>query len=265
MKADSLRYTRCASDGSARCPRLDGSSPLTQFVDCLWIQCGYGQPHVRERVLPTGTADLIFAVDATGGARSSSIAGPRSASVDLDTSRPFSAIGIHFKPGGASPFFGTPLSELRDRGVTLDLLWVRLPRQSLTDAQENICADDPGPRGSVREHEGHGQAHDPTCHQDRLPRVPISEQPGYEVDAGFDQTERDEEREDDDFRADPEFFGSDERHDRALEAHHDADEGVDQNQERKLREVLAEPEAHCTSHTIHRYLADPLLPAFGRE
>ena len=73
-------------------------------------------------MLPTATADLIFAVDSVGRARSS-IAGPRSTFVELETSRPFSAIGIHFKPGGASPFFDSPSSELRDRNGALDLLW----------------------------------------------------------------------------------------------------------------------------------------------
>lgn len=102
--------------------RLVPASPLAPFIDCLWIHCGYRRPHSRERVLPTATADVIFTLDPVGRA-SSGIAGPRTRFVELDTSQPFSAIGIHFKPGGASPFFGVPSSELSDRRVTLDLLW----------------------------------------------------------------------------------------------------------------------------------------------
>jgi AraC-like DNA-binding protein len=98
------------------------SSPLAQYVDCLWIQCAYRQPHSRERVLPSGAADVVFAVDCDGRARSS-IAGPRSTFVDLATSQAFSAIGIHFKPGGASPFFGLPVAELENQHVTLDVVW----------------------------------------------------------------------------------------------------------------------------------------------
>jgi AraC-like DNA-binding protein len=60
------------------------------------------------------------------GRAASSLAGARSQFVELDTSRPFSAIGVHFKPGGGSPFFGVPASELRNQSVTLDLLWGRL-------------------------------------------------------------------------------------------------------------------------------------------
>src|SRR5215469_11008366 len=98
--------------------------PLSAFVDCFWIHEGYSQSHVRERVLPTGTMDLIFAADSEGHS-ASSVAGPRSAFLELDTSRPFSAIGVHFKPGGGSPFFGVPSHELLNQSVTLDLLWGR--------------------------------------------------------------------------------------------------------------------------------------------
>jgi AraC-like DNA-binding protein len=68
--------------------------------------------------------DIVFAVDSEGRA-ASSLAGARSDFLELDTSRPFSAIGVHFKPGGGSPFFGVPSSELRNQHVPLDLLWGR--------------------------------------------------------------------------------------------------------------------------------------------
>jgi hypothetical protein len=87
---------------------------LAQFVDCLWIQRDYSQPHARERVLPTGTANLVFALESASQARSS-LVGPRSTYIELDTSKPFSAIGVHFKPAGASPFFGVPTSDLQIR------------------------------------------------------------------------------------------------------------------------------------------------------
>ena len=98
--------------------------PLSQFVDCFWIHAGYSQSHARERVLPTGTMDIVFAVDSEGRA-AGGIAGARSEFLELDTSRPFSAIGVHFKPGGGSPFFSVPSSELRNQSVPLDLLWGR--------------------------------------------------------------------------------------------------------------------------------------------
>jgi AraC-like DNA-binding protein len=68
--------------------------------------------------------DLVFAVNSEGRA-ASAVAGTRSGFLELDTSRPFSAIGVHFKPGGGSPFFGVPGGELRNQSVALDLLWGR--------------------------------------------------------------------------------------------------------------------------------------------
>src|SRR5215469_3672961 len=98
--------------------------PLSAFVDCFWIHEGYSQSHVRERVLPTGTMDLIFAADSEGHF-ASSVAGPRSEFLELDTSRPYSAIGVHFKPGGGFPFFGVPGGELHNLSVALDAVWGR--------------------------------------------------------------------------------------------------------------------------------------------
>jgi len=102
--------------------RLAPPFPLAQFVDCLWIHSSYQQSHTSERVLPTGAMDLVFALDAEGRA-SSAVTGARSDFLDLETSRSFSAIGVHFKPGGGSPFFGVPSNELRNQSVALDLLW----------------------------------------------------------------------------------------------------------------------------------------------
>jgi AraC-like DNA-binding protein len=73
-------------------------------------------------VLPTGTMALVFALDADGRARGG-VTGARSEFVALDTSRPFSAIGVHFRPGGGFPFFGVPAGELHNRSVALDTVW----------------------------------------------------------------------------------------------------------------------------------------------
>jgi AraC-like DNA-binding protein len=110
-----------AQDASAFHRRTPGP-PLSECVDSLWIYEGYVQPHARERVLPTGTMQLVFRADADGRI-ASAVVGARSEFLALDTSRPFSAIGIHFKPGGGFPFFGVPSSELHNRSVPLDLVW----------------------------------------------------------------------------------------------------------------------------------------------
>ena len=38
--------------------------PLSEFVDFFWIYEGYAPPHRGERLLPTGTSELVFSVDA---------------------------------------------------------------------------------------------------------------------------------------------------------------------------------------------------------
>ena len=106
----------------ARLWRLKPQGRLSEFVDCLWIHESYGGAHARERVLPTATVDLVFSHRPDRGV-AATVAGPRSESVELDTSQPFSACGAHFKPGGASLFIRAPASEFRDRIVDLDLLW----------------------------------------------------------------------------------------------------------------------------------------------
>src|SRR3954468_8194831 len=87
--------------------RCRPSAPLSEFVDFFWTYDGFVPTHARERLLPTGTMELVFRVDAAGRL-SSGVAGPRSEFLVLDSSRPFSIIGVHFRPGGGFPFFGVP-------------------------------------------------------------------------------------------------------------------------------------------------------------
>jgi len=108
-----------------RAPRtLSPGLPLSQWIECLWIQDGYVRPHARERVLPAATLDLVFVLDANGRA-ASGVSGPRSEYSLLETSQPFSAIGVHFRPGGGRRFFGVPVGELHNRSVPLDAVWGR--------------------------------------------------------------------------------------------------------------------------------------------
>src|SRR5690349_24887846 len=106
----------------ARLCQLRPQGPLSEFVESIWTHEGYGGTHTRERVLPSTTVDLIFSCHPLHGS-ASSVAGPRSTCLELDTSQPFSACGVHFKPGRASRFLLAPTSEFHDRIVDLDILW----------------------------------------------------------------------------------------------------------------------------------------------
>lgn len=110
-------------------------SPLSDFVELFWSYEGYNPPHAQERVIPTGTMQLIFnlredefRVYDRQGYRFQSLggcllSGAHSKFVVIDTASQASTVGVHFKPGGAYPFLELPASELRDSDVPLDALW----------------------------------------------------------------------------------------------------------------------------------------------
>jgi len=110
------------------------SPALAPFVECLWCSTGVVRGRApRERVLPTGLADLVFfagaplrVLDASEGAQSfgrAVLSGAGSTYFVRDTSQPGSALGAHFRPGGAAALLGLDAGELRDRHVELEALW----------------------------------------------------------------------------------------------------------------------------------------------
>jgi AraC-like DNA-binding protein len=95
---------------------------LAPFISCLWSYEGYAAPHARERLLPTGNMGLFFTLDSEGDV-AAGVSGAYSEAVMLDTSRPFSVIGVEFKAGGGFPFFGGPSDALHNRCASLDEVW----------------------------------------------------------------------------------------------------------------------------------------------
>ena len=98
-------------------------SPLSELIELLWHFESAAPSHVSERVLPTGTVELVINLREGIGSFDSVVAGPHSRFFVLDTSRPSALIGIHFKPGGAFPFLALPVDELRNLHVPLEALW----------------------------------------------------------------------------------------------------------------------------------------------
>jgi AraC-like DNA-binding protein len=109
---------------------------LSNFVDMFWSYEGYDPPHSRERVVPTGTMQLIVNLreeelrvyDRQDHRCSQSlgvslISGTHSRFVVIDTASQASTVGVHFKAGGAQPFLGVSAGEMRDANVPLDALW----------------------------------------------------------------------------------------------------------------------------------------------
>lgn len=109
--------------------------PLSKFVDSFWLYEGYEPEHKTERILPTGTLELVINLrqnellfyDAERPENCSRfsgaiVSGAHGRGFAPDTAEE-AIIGVHFKPGGAFPFLGIPAGDLADTHVDLETLW----------------------------------------------------------------------------------------------------------------------------------------------
>src|SRR5436190_7893579 len=96
--------------------------PLLDFVELLWLFDKPVPSHGSERALPTGTVELVINLGASGAGFDAVVYGPHTRFFVIDTSRPISVIGAHFKPGGMAAFLGLPTDELHNLHVDLDAL-----------------------------------------------------------------------------------------------------------------------------------------------
>ncbi len=108
--------------------------PLGVFVHDFWLYEGYSSPLLREKILPTGTFELVFnlledelRIYGPGGAcrrfSGALISGPYSGYFESDSLEEASVLGVHFRPGGAFPFFGGSVGEMSDTHMDLDAAW----------------------------------------------------------------------------------------------------------------------------------------------
>ena len=102
-------------------------APLSDFVELFWAYEAYGEGRRRERVLPTGTYELVF--DLSAGAGAPFVCGAHSEAFIIDVAARPTLIGVHFKPGGAFPFLDVPATELRNARVVGDAVWGRFARE----------------------------------------------------------------------------------------------------------------------------------------
>jgi AraC-like DNA-binding protein len=110
--------------------------PLATLVECLWYWEGAPGPHLQERLLPQGQAAMILNLrdepiaiyEDNGGAGrygTAVFSGARSNCFTIDCSQQERVVGVQFAPGGASPFFRMPMSELEDASFDMGDLWGR--------------------------------------------------------------------------------------------------------------------------------------------
>lgn len=97
--------------------------PLSEFVALLWLYQGYAPPHPKERLLPTGTVELVIDLREETAGGGAVVCGAHSEFFEIDTANEASVMGVHFRPGGAFPFFAPPGGELHNLHVSLGDLW----------------------------------------------------------------------------------------------------------------------------------------------
>jgi AraC-like DNA-binding protein len=113
--------------------------PLRRFLECFWFLSAENEGGAAaEPVLPDGCTELIVhfgdpfrRVTAAGDSEAQPRAffvGEMTRPLLVEPSRRVGTMGIRFRPGGAFPFLGFPLSELSDCVVALDVLWGRAAR-----------------------------------------------------------------------------------------------------------------------------------------
>jgi AraC-like DNA-binding protein len=109
--------------------------PLDTCVERLWLLID-APAHSKERIAPSGTIDLVINLhenelriydpaqpDRYKRFSGAVVSGTHSGPFVIDPRERVSVIGVHFRPGGAFPFLGTPASELADAHVDLEALW----------------------------------------------------------------------------------------------------------------------------------------------
>jgi hypothetical protein len=116
--------------------------PLADFVQDFWLYDDYRPRHLRERILPSGAIELVINLrdnelriydrarpDVCERFSGAVVSGTYDRFFVIDTAEEASLLGVHFRPGGAFPFFGLPVSELVDTHVDLETLWGRSGRE----------------------------------------------------------------------------------------------------------------------------------------
>lgn len=111
--------------------------PLSEHIEFFWYVDGQ-LTYRREKILPTGNIELIINFGSAykllddlhftkiQQQKLSWVVGMSKRHIISESEGSDShAIGIRFKPTGAYPFFGFPVSELKDQIIDMDLIWGR--------------------------------------------------------------------------------------------------------------------------------------------
>jgi AraC-like DNA-binding protein len=105
------------------------------LIEFIWAADGYVASAPRERVLPSGAPALVIHLeerplllypdqhaDAPNAMGGDVLCGARTSPLVISTCLGATA-GVHFRPGGARPFFDLPADALAEQTVSLETLW----------------------------------------------------------------------------------------------------------------------------------------------
>jgi AraC-like DNA-binding protein len=146
-------------DGLVRVTRQPCAA-LASHVERLWCCDGHRGLNGADRALPDGRFQLAFSLAEGpisaltdpmgdgGGIAPSLLIGIRSRFGIIDTAKLRSAMGVVFRPGGVHAFLNMPADALRDKNVSLDLIWGSRV-QTLRDRLRG--ADDPAKKFQILE------------------------------------------------------------------------------------------------------------------
>lgn len=117
---------------------------LRDSVDHLWCIAD-GPTYPAERILPTGTTELVInlGVDTIAKANSQGtqrlsgavVSGPYTRPFDIDAREHTAMVGVHFKPGGVRAVLGISAHELVGSHINLDTVW----NGAAADLRSEIC------------------------------------------------------------------------------------------------------------------------------
>lgn len=126
---------------------------LSDFVEYFW-SLSDAPPHERERVVPSGTIELVvnldrdeFRIPGDGASPEerrfpgAMVSGCYGRSFGIDTHDHATILGVHFRPGGAAGLLGAPPGHLSDLHVALGDLWG--PRA--VEVRDRLCSAESTP------------------------------------------------------------------------------------------------------------------------
>jgi AraC-like DNA-binding protein len=111
---------------------------LSAFVETFWFYQDLEVDHTKEKLLPDASMELV--IDLSEGPKKLYdkrdfnqftafdqcwVSGLQRQYIVIGAQAGASMMGVHFRPGGAAPFFTFPISELAGSVVELDLIWKR--------------------------------------------------------------------------------------------------------------------------------------------